>query len=200
MSSGFVTESEVLEARQKRQAEWEKVRQPDQPMGKLLLANELNTISIDCFVFVDVYFLLFHLFSVNFAELPEEPYDSRSLYERLKEQKDKKDLEFDESHKLSTIFSELCLCVCELNIEINSLHIFAYLENLIRGLDDDEVDFLDIIDKAKMDAEKKQQIEEDNELMEFRQRVATLQEKSIDQVRFDRNQFLNEMILYEFNI
>lgn len=45
------------------------------------------------------------------------------------------------------------------------------------------MDFLDIIDKAKMDAEKKQQIEEDNELMEFRQRVATLQEKSIDQVR-----------------
>ncbi len=36
--------------------------------------------------------------------MPEEPYDSRSLYERLKEQKDKKDFEFDEAHKLS-IFS-----------------------------------------------------------------------------------------------
>lgn len=54
-------------------------------------------------------------------------------------------------------------------------------------MDDDEVDFLDIVDKAKMDAEKKQQIEEDNELMEFRQRVATLQEQSIDQVRVDGN-------------
>lgn len=33
MSSGFVTESEALEARKKRQDEWEKVRQPDQPLG-----------------------------------------------------------------------------------------------------------------------------------------------------------------------
>lgn len=66
---------------------------------------------------------------------------------------------------------------------IELIYIFPSPENLIRGLDDDEVDFLDIVDKAKMDAEKKQQIEEDNELMEFRQRVATLQEKSMDQVR-----------------
>lgn len=56
------------------------------------------------------------------------------------------------------------------------------VENLIRGLDDDEVDFLDIIDKARSDAEKKQQMEENNELLEFRQRVASLQENAIDQV------------------
>lgn len=35
------------------------------------------------------------------TERPEDPYDSRSLFERLKEQRDKKDLEFDESRKLS---------------------------------------------------------------------------------------------------
>lgn len=35
------------------------------------------------------------------SERPEEPYDARSLYDRLKEQKDKKDLEFEEAHKLS---------------------------------------------------------------------------------------------------
>lgn len=42
-------------------------------------------------------------FSIWFRliERPEEPYDSRSLFERLKEQRDKKDLEFEESHKLS---------------------------------------------------------------------------------------------------
>lgn len=34
MSSGFVTETEIAEARQKRQEEWEKVRQPDEPIGK----------------------------------------------------------------------------------------------------------------------------------------------------------------------
>jgi hypothetical protein len=32
---------------------------------------------------------------------PEEPYDHRSLYERLQEQKQKKDLEYEEAHKLS---------------------------------------------------------------------------------------------------
>lgn len=34
MSSGFITETEVAEARKKRQEEWEKVRQPDEPLGK----------------------------------------------------------------------------------------------------------------------------------------------------------------------
>lgn len=57
-------------------------------------------------------------------------------------------------------------------------------ENLIRGLDDDEINFLEIVDKAKIDAERRQQIQEDNELSEFRQRVASLQEKSIEQVSF----------------
>lgn len=33
MSSGFVTETELAEARKKRQEEWEKVRQPDEPLG-----------------------------------------------------------------------------------------------------------------------------------------------------------------------
>lgn len=35
------------------------------------------------------------------TEVQEEPYDSRSLYEKLKEQKDKKDYEYEEAHKLS---------------------------------------------------------------------------------------------------
>lgn len=75
-------------------------------------------------------------------------------------------------------------------IKLNSLivrliipHIILSLtENLIRGLDDDEVDFLDIVDKAKMDAEKKQQMEENDELLDFRKRVASLQEKSLEDV------------------
>lgn len=79
----------------------------------------------------------------------------------------------------------MCVCVCGETslIQLSKQpSISCFVENLIRGLDDDEVDFLDIVDKAKMDAEKKQQVEEDNEIMEFRQRVATLQEQSIDQV------------------
>lgn len=34
MSSGFISEVEIAAAKQKRQAEWEKVRQPDEPLGK----------------------------------------------------------------------------------------------------------------------------------------------------------------------
>lgn len=53
---------------------------------------------------------------------------------------------------------------------------------MIRGLDDDEVDFLEVIDKAKMDAERKQQLEEKHEMQDFRQKVATLQEQNLDKV------------------
>lgn len=33
MSSGFISETEVLEQRRRRQEEWEKVRTEDQPKG-----------------------------------------------------------------------------------------------------------------------------------------------------------------------
>lgn len=119
MSSGFVTETELAEARRKRQEEWEKVRTADQP-----------------------------------EEAPEEEYDSRSLYERLQEQKQKKDLEFEEAHKL---------------------------KNMIKTLDDDEVEFLDLVDQNKMNAERKAQLEEAKEMSDFRQKVASLQEKRMDE-------------------
>lgn len=94
MSSGFVTESEIAEARQKRQEEWEKVRQPDQPLGK-------RTLTI-CFVFKVFWNTISRMvFPIEIPERPEESYDSRSLFDRLKEQRDKKDLEFEEAHKLS---------------------------------------------------------------------------------------------------
>ncbi|KAH8355165.1 hypothetical protein KR093_007433 [Drosophila rubida] len=118
MSSGFVTESEAAEARQRRQEEWERVRQPDDPL-----------------------------------ERPEEPYDGRSLYDRLKEQKNKKDMEYEEAHKL---------------------------KNLIRGLDDDEVQFLELVDAHKMNAERQQMRDEEIELRDFRNRVEKLHEESVD--------------------
>lgn len=42
MSSGFVTEQEVVEARQRRQEEWEKVRSADQPLGKHFVVTYLH--------------------------------------------------------------------------------------------------------------------------------------------------------------
>ncbi|KAL5287596.1 FAM192A family protein [Megaselia abdita] len=86
-------------------------------------------------------------------ERPEEPFDGRSLYDRLKENKDKKEMELAESQKL---------------------------KNLIRGLDDDEVQFLDLVDQKRQDAERQQHKDEEKELKEYRERVKDLQEKSID--------------------
>uniref|UniRef100_A0A336M7Y0 CSON008888 protein n=1 Tax=Culicoides sonorensis TaxID=179676 RepID=A0A336M7Y0_CULSO len=108
MSSGFITETEIAEAKRIRQEEWDKVRNSDDPV-----------------------------------EAPEPVTDHRSLFERLKEQKDKKDLEYEETHKL---------------------------KNMIRGLDDDEVHFLDLVDKNRLEAEKQQKLEEIKLLEEFRQK------------------------------
>uniref|UniRef100_A0ABD2WC84 FAM192A/Fyv6 N-terminal domain-containing protein n=1 Tax=Trichogramma kaykai TaxID=54128 RepID=A0ABD2WC84_9HYME len=87
------------------------------------------------------------------AEAPEEQYDPRCLFDRLQEQKNKKDAEYEEAHKL---------------------------KNMIKGLDDDEVEFLDLVDRQKMDEERKKHLEEEKEMREFKEKVASLQEKSLD--------------------
>lgn len=46
---------------------------------------------------------------------------------------------------------------------------------MIRGLDDDEVDFLELVDKTKMAEERRQLIEESRQIEEFRSKVSTLQ-------------------------
>ncbi|XP_049880201.1 PSME3-interacting protein [Pectinophora gossypiella] len=114
MSSGFISESEILEARRRRQEEWEKVRTEDQP-----------------------------------REVPEEPYDTRPLYQRLEENRMKKDAEYEEAHKL---------------------------KNMIRGLDDDEVGFLDLVERTKAKAAQQISMEEKKEMQEFRERVSSLAE------------------------
>ncbi|KAG6449633.1 hypothetical protein O3G_MSEX006149 [Manduca sexta] len=114
MSSGFISESEILEQRRRRQEEWEKVRTEDQPQ-----------------------------------EAPEEPYDNRPLYQRLEEQRLKKEAEYEEAHKL---------------------------KNMIRGLDDDEVGFLDLVERSKAKAAQQISIEEKREMQEFRERVSNLAE------------------------
>ncbi|MCP9260223.1 Mrna cap guanine-n7 methyltransferase [Dirofilaria immitis] len=61
--------------------------------------------------------------------MPEEEIDNRSLYDRLKEVRDRKQAEYDEEHRF---------------------------KNMIRGLDADECDFLSGIEnlRAKQDMEK----------------------------------------------
>jgi len=87
-------------------------------------------------------------------EVPEEEYDHRSLFERLQEQKQRKEFEFEEAHRL---------------------------KNMIKGLDDDEIEFLDLVDRSKLEEERKKSIEEAREMADFRNKVATLHEKSMEQ-------------------
>lgn len=46
---------------------------------------------------------------------------------------------------------------------------------MIRGLDDDEVDFLELVDRTKMAEERRQLLEEARQIEEFRSKVSTLQ-------------------------
>lgn len=87
-------------------------------------------------------------------ECPEEEYDHRSLFERLEEQKQKRELEYEEAHRL---------------------------KNMIKGLDDDEVEFLDLVDRSKLEEERRKSAEEAREMKDFREAVATLQERSLEQ-------------------
>ncbi|XP_058501316.1 PSME3-interacting protein [Solea solea] len=77
-------------------------------------------------------------------EAPEEKYDPRSLFDRLQEQKDKKQEEFEEQFKF---------------------------KNMVRGLDDDETSFLDEVSRQQCLVEKQRRDEEKQELLEYRSAV-----------------------------
>lgn len=96
-----------------------------------------------------------HIF-YSLPAAPEEPYDGRTLYDRLKEQKDKKDADFEESRKF---------------------------KNMIRGLDDEDVDHLSNVDTKRLELEKQQRIEELKEMREYREKVSAMQEENEDKVR-----------------
>uniref|UniRef100_A0A1B6J2L6 FAM192A/Fyv6 N-terminal domain-containing protein n=1 Tax=Homalodisca liturata TaxID=320908 RepID=A0A1B6J2L6_9HEMI len=87
-------------------------------------------------------------------EVPDEEYDHRSLFERLQEQKQRKEFEFEEAHRL---------------------------KHMIKGLDDDEIEFLDLVDRSKLEEERKKSIEEEREIADFRNKVLSLQEHSLEQ-------------------
>uniref|UniRef100_A0A8C5EZB1 FAM192A/Fyv6 N-terminal domain-containing protein n=1 Tax=Gouania willdenowi TaxID=441366 RepID=A0A8C5EZB1_GOUWI len=72
-------------------------------------------------------------------EAPEEEYDPRSLFERLKEQKDKKQEEFEEQLKF---------------------------RNMVRGLDEDESTFLAEVSRQQSLVEKQRRDEENQELLD----------------------------------
>ncbi|XP_063294486.1 PSME3-interacting protein isoform X2 [Pelobates fuscus] len=77
-------------------------------------------------------------------ECPEEVYDPRSLYEKLQEQKDKKQQEYEEQFKF---------------------------KNMVRGLDEDETNFLDEVSRKQELIEKQRREEELKEINEYRART-----------------------------
>ena len=87
----FVSEKEIEDVKAKKQKEWEKVRRPDQPLGKPawqpLVCKMIRFAA--------------------FSERPEEEYDNRTLYEKLKAQKDRKQEEWEEQFKFSESFTKL---------------------------------------------------------------------------------------------
>jgi len=95
-------------------------------------------------------------------EAPEEVYDSRTLYDRLKEQRIKKDEEFEESKKL---------------------------KHLIKGLDNDEISFLEMVDNNKIQLETERWKEEVLAIEEYKRAVAHLnseeQEKRLQEFKYD---------------
>lgn len=91
--NAFESESTIEERRKQRQEEWEKVRQPDQPECKSKWRNNCYLVQNRIYLFSKV--------------APEEPYDGRSLYDRLKEQRDAKDSEFEEARKFKNMIRGL---------------------------------------------------------------------------------------------
>ncbi|XP_023348797.1 protein FAM192A [Eurytemora carolleeae] len=86
-------------------------------------------------------------------EAPEEVYDHRSLFDRLEEQRLKKQADWDEEHKF---------------------------KNQFRGLDDEEVDFLDKIDDIRTEAERKLMMEEKMELEEYQRKQNKIREQELE--------------------
>jgi hypothetical protein len=54
------------------------------------------------------------------------------------------------------------------------------VENMVKVLDDDEADFLDYVDKVRMDEERQKRLEEAKELSEFRTKVAEIRDQNMD--------------------
>lgn len=84
------------------------------------------------------------------TEAPDEEYDPRTLFERLQEQKMKKEAEFEEQHQL---------------------------KNMIRGLDNDEVAFLEYIDRNRIQEENQKNAEEKKAIEEFQQAMSGLSQE-----------------------
>lgn len=95
--------------------------------------------------------------------VPEEPVDSRSLYDKLQEQKDIKEMEWQEEH--------------------------AFKNNTFnKALEEDEAEFLDAVDTARCNAERERFLAEKKELEDFQKTQQELKERELEQrMKAERN-------------
>ncbi|CAF3500990.1 unnamed protein product [Rotaria sp. Silwood1] len=112
----FLTEEQIEIERQRRQADWERVRSATDPI-----------------------------------EAPAEVFDTRSLYEKLKAQHDAKKQEFEDTWAA---------------------------KNSIRGLDEDETDFLTRLDRAKVEKQRELKRMEQEEIEELKKAQKELETAS----------------------
>lgn len=158
----FISEDQIEQKKRIKQEQWEQTRRPDQPLGNLFIFVS----GIDFgHVFWSSHFKSpspFHIFQPK--ECPEEEYDPRTLYERLKEQRDKKQEEFEESKKF---------------------------KHSIKTLDNDEVEFLSKVDEHKLNELIAKQNEEKRAIEEFKKQLAdqTQAEQEKKQGEFKRSLF-----------
>ena len=94
----------------------------------------------------------------SLVEAPEEELP-KSLYEQLKANRDKQEAEEAEAKRLSACWSVLHECHR------------VFLGSMVRGLENDEFEFLDKVAKAKRDEENSKRQEEERLFEEMRQRV-----------------------------
>lgn len=76
----FLTEEQIEVERQRRQADWERVRSVNDPIGMEKFCIFIISVLLFCY-----------------AEAPPEVFDTRSLYEKLKAQHDAKKKEFEDT-------------------------------------------------------------------------------------------------------
>merc|ERR1712083_214865 len=90
------------------------------------------------------------------VEAPEAPIDNRSLFEKLQEQKDLKEMQWQEEHDFKN----------------NTFN---------KALEEDEAQFLDAVDAARCNAERQKGLAEKAKLEEFQKTQQELRERELEE-------------------
>ncbi len=105
---------------------------------------------------------LVELVCLTVLERPEDVYDPRSLFERLQEQKNMKEEEWQQAHSLS-LFALAARHHSPLPSSHNTTENQVYM-----GLDEDEFEFIDKVGRQQHEADQQRWLQEALEIKKFR--------------------------------